>query len=55
MWAGASSRIAVCHKCAENVPTASGEAEMNIHEYQAKELLRGYGVAVLQGFVAWTP
>jgi len=28
---------------------------MNIHEYQAKELLRGYGVAVLEGFVAWTP
>jgi succinyl-CoA synthetase beta subunit len=28
---------------------------MNIHEYQAKELLRGYGVAVLPGFVAWTP
>ncbi len=28
---------------------------MNIHEYQAKELLRGYGVAVLQGHVAWTP
>ncbi len=28
---------------------------MNIHEYQAKELLRGYGVAVPQGFVAWTP
>ncbi len=28
---------------------------MNIHEYQAKELLRGYGVSVLQGFVAWTP
>jgi len=28
---------------------------MNIHEYQAKELLREYGVAVLQGFVAWTP
>ena len=28
---------------------------MNIHEYQGKELLRGYGVAVLQGFVAWTP
>ena len=28
---------------------------MNIHEYQAKELLRGYGVAILQGFVAWTP
>ncbi len=27
---------------------------MNIHEYQAKELLRGYGVAVLEGFVAWT-
>src|SRR5271157_100700 len=28
---------------------------MNIHEYQAKELLRGYGVAVLDGRVAWTP
>ena len=28
---------------------------MNIHEYQAKELLRGYGVAVLEGNVAWTP
>jgi len=28
---------------------------VNIHEYQAKELLRGYGVSVLAGFVAWTP
>jgi succinyl-CoA synthetase beta subunit len=28
---------------------------MNIHEYQAKELLKGYGVAVLDGTVAWTP
>ena len=28
---------------------------MNIHEYQAKELLKGYGVAVLDGHVAWTP
>jgi succinyl-CoA synthetase beta subunit len=28
---------------------------MNIHEYQAKELLKKYGVAVLEGFVAWTP
>ena len=28
---------------------------MNIHEYQAKELLRGYGVTVLDGYVAWTP
>ncbi len=27
---------------------------MNIHEYQAKELLRGYGLPVLPGFVAWT-
>jgi len=27
---------------------------MNIHEYQAKELLRRYGVAVLGGHVAWT-
>jgi succinyl-CoA synthetase beta subunit len=28
---------------------------MNIHEYQAKELLRRYGVPVPDGFVAWTP
>ena len=28
---------------------------MNIHEYQAKELLRKYGVTVLDGHVAWTP
>ena len=28
---------------------------MNIHEYQAKELLRGYDVPVLEGYVAWTP
>ena len=28
---------------------------MNIHEYQAKELLRRYGVTVLDGHVAWTP
>ena len=28
---------------------------MNIHEYQAKELLRPYGVAVLEGHIAWTP
>ncbi|GBD41380.1 Succinate--CoA ligase [ADP-forming] subunit beta [bacterium HR39] len=28
---------------------------MNIHEYQAKELLRRYGVAVPRGRVAWTP
>jgi succinyl-CoA synthetase beta subunit len=28
---------------------------MNIHEYQAKELLRGFGVAVPEGFAAWTP
>jgi succinyl-CoA synthetase beta subunit len=27
---------------------------MNIHEYQAKELLRGYGVATPEGHVAWT-
>src|SRR5579875_2842054 len=27
---------------------------MNIHEYQAKDLLRGYGVSVLAGGVAWT-
>ncbi|HUT49506.1 MAG TPA: ADP-forming succinate--CoA ligase subunit beta [Alphaproteobacteria bacterium] len=28
---------------------------MNIHEYQAKELLRSYGVAVPRGGVAYTP
>ena len=28
---------------------------MNIHEYQAKELLKHHGVPVLDGFVAWTP
>ncbi|MBV8094731.1 MAG: ADP-forming succinate--CoA ligase subunit beta [Acetobacteraceae bacterium] len=28
---------------------------MNIHEYQAKELLKAYGVPVLEGRVAWTP
>jgi succinyl-CoA synthetase beta subunit len=27
---------------------------MNIHEYQAKELLKKYGVPVLEGHVAWT-
>jgi succinyl-CoA synthetase beta subunit len=27
---------------------------MNIHEYQAKELLKRHGVAVLDGHVAWT-
>jgi len=27
---------------------------MNIHEYQAKELLKARGVAVLEGHVAWT-
>ncbi len=27
---------------------------MNIHEYQAKELLRGFGVSVLPGHAAWT-
>jgi succinyl-CoA synthetase beta subunit len=28
---------------------------MNIHEYQGKELLKSYGVAVPDGHVAWTP
>jgi succinyl-CoA synthetase beta subunit len=28
---------------------------MNIHEYQGKELLKKYGVAVLEGYVAWSP
>ena len=28
---------------------------MNIHEYQGKEVLKRYGVAVLDGYVATTP
>jgi succinyl-CoA synthetase beta subunit len=28
---------------------------MNIHEYQGKEVLKRYGVTVLDGYVAWTP
>lgn len=28
---------------------------MNIHEYQAKEILKGYGVAIQEGIVAETP
>ena len=28
---------------------------MNIHEYQGKELLKSYGVAVLDGRIAWSP
>ena len=28
---------------------------MNIHEYQAKEILRGYGVPIPPGEVATTP
>ncbi len=28
---------------------------MNIHEYQGKELLKKFGVAVLEGHIAWTP
>ena len=28
---------------------------MNIHEYQGKELLKRYGVTVLDGHIAWTP
>jgi succinyl-CoA synthetase beta subunit len=28
---------------------------MNIHEYQGKEVLKRYGVSVLDGYVAWTP
>jgi succinyl-CoA synthetase beta subunit len=28
---------------------------MNIHEYQGKELLKKFGVAVLDGHIAWTP
>ena len=28
---------------------------MNLHEYQAKELLRGYNVPVLKSFLAYTP
>ena len=32
-----------------------GAGRMNIHEYQAKALLKEYGVAVLRGQVAYTP
>jgi len=32
-----------------------GDAPVNIHEYQAKELLKRRGVPVPDGFVAWTP
>ena len=28
---------------------------MNIHEYQAKETLKGYGVAIQEGITADTP
>ena len=28
---------------------------MNIHEYQGKQLLRDYGVAVSKGIVAFSP
>ena len=28
---------------------------MNIHEYQAKDVLRGFGVAVPKGGIAYTP
>jgi succinyl-CoA synthetase beta subunit len=28
---------------------------MNIHEYQAKEVLKGYGVRIQEGIVASTP
>jgi len=28
---------------------------MNIHEYQAKEILKGYGVTIQEGIVADTP
>ena len=28
---------------------------MNVHEYQGKEVLKSYGVTVLQGHVAFTP
>ena len=34
---------------------SSADPPMNIHEYQAKELLKRHGVAVPDGYVAWTP
>ena len=36
-------------------PNIANESHMNIHEYQGKELLKRYGVTVLDGYVAWTP
>lgn len=35
--------------------TKSSQTEMNIHEYQAKQILKGYGVAIQEGIVAETP
>src|SRR3546814_11571282 len=34
---------------------AAGQAAVDIHEYQAKRLLKGYGVAVPRGVVAFSP
>ena len=31
---------------AENVGFARGKGSMNLHEYQAKEVFRGYGIPV---------
>lgn len=39
----------------KNLERRREEDVMNIHEYQAKEILRKYGVAVLKGKVAFTP
>ncbi|MEL0114047.1 MAG: ATP-grasp domain-containing protein, partial [Rickettsiales bacterium] len=36
-------------------PYGNQRDHMNIHEYQAKSLLRKYGVAVPDGGVAYTP
>src|SRR3546814_4637344 len=36
-------------------PTLFRSAAVNVHEYQAKRLLKGYGVAVPRGVVAFSP
>src|SRR6516165_240569 len=38
------------------IPTLTAKsAPMNVHEYQAKAILRGYGVPVPRGHAAFTP
>ena len=47
----AGAAIAISHRPS----TTHGRRHMNIHEYQAKGLLKRYGVGVARGGVAYTP